>query len=305
MNNLKLEKIIHNSLQTNHISHCYLLKGYEEVDFTKSILFIINSLNNSNLESLATEQLPPNIKIFDKFNENASLSKSDLVTEFQNSTLASFQTNERKFYVIQGIDQASSAALNALLKTIEEPSPNVIFIFTTTKISRVPITIQSRSLVISVPKESPKEILEKLLNLNYEQKKAEYLAHIFPSLTYILTNVTDETWWHIRELEKQFLDSFKNFSVLYTYLAKFIKKDTKQIFINLLYALKFFYAQKWNLEKYKNEQLKALALAVRKTKFDAYACYIELSEFLDNKNENYNFFLQVEKMLIALSEYYE
>ncbi len=49
-----------------------------------------------------------------------------------------------KMYIIDEVHMLSTAAFNALLKTLEEPPPNVIFIFATTEPHRIPVTILSR-----------------------------------------------------------------------------------------------------------------------------------------------------------------
>jgi DNA polymerase-3 subunit gamma/tau len=50
----------------------------------------------------------------------------------------------RKIYVIDEVHMLSVAAFNALLKTLEEPPPHVTFIFATTEVHKIPITILSR-----------------------------------------------------------------------------------------------------------------------------------------------------------------
>src|SRR5438552_14150447 len=48
-----------------------------------------------------------------------------------------------KVYIIDEVHMLSKSAFNALLKTLEEPPPHVKFIFATTEISKVPVTILS------------------------------------------------------------------------------------------------------------------------------------------------------------------
>jgi DNA polymerase-3 subunit gamma/tau len=53
-------------------------------------------------------------------------------------------TGRYKVYIIDEVHMLSNSAFNALLKTIEEPPPNVVFIFATTELQKVPATIRSR-----------------------------------------------------------------------------------------------------------------------------------------------------------------
>ncbi len=54
------------------------------------------------------------------------------------------QSGRYKIYIIDEVHMLSNSAFNALLKTIEEPPPHVVFVFATTEIQKVPATIRSR-----------------------------------------------------------------------------------------------------------------------------------------------------------------
>src|SRR6185503_12017362 len=54
------------------------------------------------------------------------------------------QTGARKIYIIDEVHMLTTAAFNALLKTLEEPPAHVIFIFATTEAHKIPATILSR-----------------------------------------------------------------------------------------------------------------------------------------------------------------
>src|SRR4051812_5791259 len=54
------------------------------------------------------------------------------------------QTGSRKIYIIDEVHMLTTAAFNALLKTLEEPPAHVIFIFATTEAHKIPATILSR-----------------------------------------------------------------------------------------------------------------------------------------------------------------
>src|SRR5262245_39839188 len=67
-----------------------------------------------------------------------------------------------KVFLIDEVHQLSSASFNALLKSIEEPPPHVVFMMATTELHKIPDTILSRSQVFEFKTISTKAIIEQL-----------------------------------------------------------------------------------------------------------------------------------------------
>src|SRR5262250_1614412 len=67
-----------------------------------------------------------------------------------------------KIFIIDEVHRLSSQAFDALLKSIEEPPPHVVFMMATTEIEKVPQTIQSRSQVFELKMISVKQIADQL-----------------------------------------------------------------------------------------------------------------------------------------------
>ena len=65
-----------------------------------------------------------------------------------------------KVFIIDEVHQLSSASFNALLKSIEEPPPHVVFMMATTELHKIPDTILSRSQVFEFRTISPKAITQ-------------------------------------------------------------------------------------------------------------------------------------------------
>ena len=78
------------------------------------------------------------------------------------SRVASFERTMKVFIIVE-VHMLSTAAFNALLKTLEEPSANVLFILATTDSDRVPETIISRCQRFDFRRVSPKDIQKRLL----------------------------------------------------------------------------------------------------------------------------------------------
>jgi len=70
-----------------------------------------------------------------------------------------------KIYIIDEVHMLSISAFNALLKTIEEPPPYVIFIFATTEVHRIPATIRSRCQQLTFRLLSTKQITQELIHV--------------------------------------------------------------------------------------------------------------------------------------------
>ena len=91
---------------------------------------------------------------------------------------------KKKIYVIDEVHMLSTAAFNALLKTIEEPSGNVCFILATTELQKVPQTIVSRVQVFNFKKIPEDEMVAHLWNIcknewfEFEDEALELIATI-------------------------------------------------------------------------------------------------------------------------------
>ena len=70
--------------------------------------------------------------------------------------------NRYKIFIIDEVHRLSSQAFDALLKSIEEPPPHVVFMMATTEIEKVPATIQSRSQVFELKTIGVKQIADQL-----------------------------------------------------------------------------------------------------------------------------------------------
>lgn len=75
-----------------------------------------------------------------------------------------------KVYIIDEVHMLSIAAFNALLKTLEEPPPNVVFIFATTEIDKVPETIRSRCVMHNFRRLSAEDIIKRLQEVGEGEK---------------------------------------------------------------------------------------------------------------------------------------
>ena len=140
-----------NSIEKGRIAHAYLFCGPRGVGKTSSARILARSLNckegptihpcgkcSNCLEIMQGSSLDV-IEI-----DGASNTGVSDVREIKDEVLFQPNTSNYKIYIIDEVHMLSVSAFNALLKTIEEPPPYVIFIFATTEIHKVPATIRSR-----------------------------------------------------------------------------------------------------------------------------------------------------------------
>ena len=169
-----------NSLKSGSIAHAYLFSGPRGCGKTSAARILARSLNCEaplgappidgnlgepcghcdNCKSIATGSNMDVIEI-----DGASNTGVNDVRQIKDEVLFPPQSGRYKVYIIDEVHMLTTNAFNALLKTIEEPPPYVIFIFATTEIHKVPATIKSRCQQFSfrlIPIETIQGLLKKI-----------------------------------------------------------------------------------------------------------------------------------------------
>ena len=78
--------------------------------------------------------------------------------------------NRYKVFIIDEVHQLSTSSFNALLKSIEEPPPHVVFMMATTELSKIPETVLSRSQVFEFKTISSRQIADQLRRIADAEK---------------------------------------------------------------------------------------------------------------------------------------
>ncbi|WP_029513136.1 DNA polymerase III subunit delta' [Mycoplasmopsis primatum] len=295
-----LEKILHNSLEQNKISHCYLLCASPKINVDESVLYFINKLNNSNIQSLDENTLPANVLYL-----KDTLSKEKITSVLESSSLSPFSENTYKIIVLRNIDNASSNALNAMLKSIEEPSSKTVFLLTTNRIKLVLPTILSRSVVIHIKSPSYTELEKELMQNGYNEEQAKFYSYIFADISQAKELLKPESYDLVQELVQTILLSLKNKYYLYIFLTQFCKKDKKETFLFLILCLKFLFTLTWSKKVIMNPNMKKLAKKLIGVKIDFFAIFKAIEDFLRSVETNENYFLQAERLLTKIMGAYE
>jgi len=158
-----------NAIESGRVAHAYIFIGSRGIGKTTSARILAKALNcekgptpypcdkcNSCREIMAGNSLDV-IEI-----DGASNNSVDQVRELRDNVRYLPSHSAYKIYIIDEVHMLSTAAFNALLKTLEEPPPHVKFIFATTEVHKVLPTILSRCQRFDLRRISVQDIVNRL-----------------------------------------------------------------------------------------------------------------------------------------------
>jgi DNA polymerase-3 subunit gamma/tau len=144
-------RALENALKSNRVAHAYLFTGARGVGKTSTARILAKALNCEKgptsepcgecaiCQSIAGGEDVDVLEI-----DGASNRRIDEIRDIRNNVQYRPSRARYKIYIIDEVHMLTKEAFNALLKTLEEPPPHVKFIFATTEVEKVPITILSR-----------------------------------------------------------------------------------------------------------------------------------------------------------------
>lgn len=144
-------RTLRNALQTGHLHHAYLLAGPRGTGKTTTARLIAKAVNCLSPEA---ERPCDHCEICQAITEGRLMDLTEIDAASNTGVdnirdlleKVSFRPTQARYkvYVVDEVHMLSTAAFNALLKTLEEPPEHVIFVLATTEVHRIPETILSR-----------------------------------------------------------------------------------------------------------------------------------------------------------------
>ena len=176
-----LVQTLTNAIKNNRLHHAYILTGIRGVGKTTTARLIARAINCigpdgnggptihpcgecENCKAIAADRHIDVIEL-----DAASKTGVDDMREILDGVRYKPTNARYKVYIIDEVHMLSKSAFNALLKTLEEPPAHVKFIFATTEIRKVPVTILSRCQRFDLQRLS----IETLMTLFHKIAKAE------------------------------------------------------------------------------------------------------------------------------------
>ena len=159
-----IKKTLLNAIASQRLSHAYLFSGPRGVGKTtmaRVLARVVNKVDNQ----IDGESLYAALNIIEI--DAASNNSVEDVRLLRERIKIPPQNGAYKIYIIDEIHMLSSAAFNALLKTLEEPPKHIIFIFATTAPQKIPDTVLSRVQRFDFHRLNKKQLKEQIQKITH------------------------------------------------------------------------------------------------------------------------------------------
>jgi DNA polymerase-3 subunit gamma/tau len=173
-----------NAIHLQRVPHAMLFTGARGVGKTSSARIIAMALNCvsgptpspcGSCDACTEIQRGSSVDVIEI--DGASNRGIGEIRELRDGVRYAPQRDRNKIYIIDEVHMLTTEAFNALLKTLEEPPPNVHFIFATTEVHKIPVTILSRCQRFDFRRISHADIVARLSYI-VEQEKLEIPAEV-------------------------------------------------------------------------------------------------------------------------------
>ncbi len=164
-----IARVLKNSIDQDKLAHAYVFSGPRGVGKTSTARILAKSLNCAegpthepcgkcaSCVGIADSSSVDVIEI-----DGASNNSVDNIRDLRERVKYAPSSSRFKVYIIDEAHMLSTSAFNALLKTLEEPPPHVIFVLATTEAKKIPLTVLSRCQHLPFRRVSTHDIKERL-----------------------------------------------------------------------------------------------------------------------------------------------
>jgi DNA polymerase-3 subunit gamma/tau len=172
-----ITQTLQNAISQNRVAHAFLFTGARGVGKTSTARILAKALNCeagprtdpcnqcSSCQEITRGSSMDVIEI-----DGASNRGIDEIRELRENVRYTPAKSRYKIYIIDEVHMLTREAFNALLKTLEEPPPHIIFVFATTEPHKIPATILSRCQRYDFKRIPLKEIVDSLKRIVEEEK---------------------------------------------------------------------------------------------------------------------------------------
>ena len=172
-----ITQTLQNAISQKRVAHAFLFAGARGVGKTSSARILAKALNcekgpqiNPCNECTTCQEVTHGTSMDVIEIDGASNRGIDEIRELRENVRYTPAKNRYKIYIIDEVHMLTKEAFNALLKTLEEPPPHIVFIFATTEPHKIPATILSRCQRYDFKRIPFKEVVESLKRIVGEEE---------------------------------------------------------------------------------------------------------------------------------------
>lgn len=214
LNQKHIFQLLKQSKERNRLSHAYLFYGDEgvgkkEMAYALACLFYCPHGGCLECETCQTILSGNHLNVdYIGIEEHKKLISKEQITDLQEEFSKTSLVDGYRIYIVDGIDTASLAAQNSLLKFIEEPINNTptIGVFIANELANVVPTIVSRCALVHFPSIALKSLIDLLKQKGLQPVDAELAGIISNDVTYDYTLVESKDFLEAKNILFSFLD---------------------------------------------------------------------------------------------------